>query len=125
MLVTPYGHVNQIFGNSPKNGNLLCRFDLWEESVARKWRAIVAGKRAEARESSHSHGEDSRAEQTRNTAAIQVDKDIAQMVRTIASHDGTSQAAVVRGVLRPYVLSQMARVRAEIDENLKRQKGQG
>jgi hypothetical protein len=70
-------------------------------------------------------GESEKSERIRLTAAIQVDADLSQMVRTIASHDGVSQAAVVRGVLRPYVLSQMARVRAEIDENLKRQKGQG
>jgi hypothetical protein len=83
----------------------------------------MSGKRA-AKDVSSS-GETEKSAQTRNTAAIQVDKDIAQMVRTIASHDGTSQAAVVRGVLRAYVLSQMARVQAEIAENLKRQKGQG
>jgi hypothetical protein len=64
----------------------------------------------------------SRAEETpkeaRGTAAIQVDKKLAQWVRTIASHDGISQAAVVRDVLTPFLRTQMQRVNREIDEGL-------
>ena len=58
----------------------------------------------------------------RGTAAIQVDVQLAQWVRTIASHDGITQAEVVRSVLTPYLQTVMERVSREIDAGLKNPK---
>lgn len=65
--------------------------------------------------------ESEKPERIRATTAVQVDADLAQMIRTIASHDGISQADVVRPALKSYIPAQMARVNAEITANLKRQ----
>lgn len=62
------------------------------------------------------------AKKARGTAAIQVDKQLAQWVRVIASHDGKSQAAVVRDVLKPFLMTQMKRVRGQIDEGIENPK---
>lgn len=81
--------------------------------------------RARASKGGSADGKVEKPEQTRLTVAIQVDADLGQMIRTIASHDGVSQAAVVRPALKSFIPAQMARVQAEIAANLKKQQGQG
>jgi hypothetical protein len=50
----------------------------------------------------------------RNTAPVQVEKDLARMAAVVASHDGITQAALVSPILRPFLLAQYARVQEAI-----------
>ena len=56
----------------------------------------------------------------RRTAPIQVEKDLAKMAATIASHDGISQAALISPQIRQFLKTQYERVQREISAQLRR-----
>lgn len=55
----------------------------------------------------------------RKTAPIQVDKELARMVAVIASHDGITQAELLRDHLRPFVKMHFERVQQQITKTLR------
>lgn len=61
----------------------------------------------------------------RKTAPIQVPKDLARMVATIAAHDQISQAEVIQPLIEQAVRTQYERVQREIAERVRRMKHEG
>jgi hypothetical protein len=62
-----------------------------------------------------------RDKRNRKSAPVQVDIDLARMIGVISTHDGITQAELISDHLRPFVLTNYARVQRQIGEELDRQ----
>lgn len=65
---------------------------------------------------------DDKNREGRNTAPIQVEKDLARMAAVIASHDGITQAKLVSPIIRQFLEVEYDRVQKQIREELNRKK---
>lgn len=59
-------------------------------------------------------------ERKRNTAPVQIEKELARMAATIASHDGVTQSELLSPVVRQFLIMNYERVKRQIQENLNR-----
>ena len=55
----------------------------------------------------------------RKTAPVQIDKDLARMLGTIAAHEGTTQAALLTPLIRQWIMTNYERVQKEMGAKLK------
>ena len=55
----------------------------------------------------------------RKTAPVQIDKELARMLGTIAAHEGTTQAALLTPLIRQWIITNYERVRQEMGAKLK------
>jgi hypothetical protein len=58
----------------------------------------------------------------RKTAPVQIDKDLAQMLATIATHEQTTQASLLTPLIRQWIITNYERVQKEMGAKLKEMK---